>query len=158
MEAITTLVKLLAVAIATTFVGAPIGPTIDAPITIEEQVSTEGSGDGSGGTTSNSNAANKVSAAGSTIEHMCATVEDAACKLTVTLFSEAIKISDPKDLLIEVNAECALWTEVVVVDDDDSNTPEVDVPHSESEARVTVQVLLDGIPVGVNEFDNGEVV
>ena len=131
----------------------PVAPAVNVPI----EPSQEGAG-GSGGNAPTSDgdgnqAANKIAAQGSTVEWMCATVDQAPCTETVTLFEETIKVSNPKDLLIEVNAECALWTEVIVVDDDDGGTDPIDVPHSESEARVTVQVLLDGQPVGVTEYD-----
>lgn len=96
---------------------------------------------------SNAQPADKVTVAGSTIEHMT------AGHATVTLFDATVKTSSPTDLLIEVNAECALWTEVTVVDDDDTNTPNVDVPHSESEARVKIWAVFDGQTVLVSSDD-----
>jgi hypothetical protein len=164
MQTLTALVKLAAVAIASLFVGSPMAPVAD-PVTdaTEPQTGTEGSGgSGSGGnygSTSNSQPANKIAAAGSTIEYMCASVGDQPCKTTVTLFDETIKVSGPKDLLIEVNAECALWTQVEVVDDDDGNTPAMDIPESRAEAHVNVTVVMDGVPIGVTEYSgDGSVV
>lgn len=103
--------------------------------------------EGPGGSNSNAQPADKISVAGSTIEHMTKDHE------TVELFSASVKTSSPSDLLIQVNAECALWTEVTVVDDDDTNTPEVDVPHSEAEARVKVWAVFDGKTVLVSSDD-----
>ena len=159
---IAALVKLLALGMASTLVGTPFGPT---PETFEVPTDTTGSGSGgsggggsgSYGSDSNAQPANKIAAAGTTVEHM---TNDMAGRRVVTLFDEMIKVSGPSDLLIEVNAECALWTEVIVVDDDDSNTPEVDVPASESEARVKVWVTIDDVDVLVTEqeLDDGKVV
>lgn len=106
--------------------------------------------DGRGGSNSNAQPANKISVAGSTIEHMTSDHK------TVQLFGAAVKTSSPSDLLIQVNAECALWTEVTVVDDDDTSTPRIDVPHSEAEARVKIWAVFDGRTVLVSSDDTRE--
>ena len=154
-------VKLLAVGLATMVVGSPLDPTPDAPVSTipadEQQSSSGGGGGGSGGTNSNAQPANKIAAAASSIEFMTAeTLPGAPDKKTVTLFDSAIKVSGPTDLLIEVNAECALWTTVEVIDDDDTNTPEVDVSKSEAEARVKVWVTIDDVLVLVDDADTAE--
>ena len=54
----------------------------------------------------------------------------------VTLLSAQFRTSTPADLLISVNAECALWTNV-------------SSPMGEADARVTMWVELDGNAVPV---------
>lgn len=160
------LAKLIVVAVASLFVGSPMAaptqdtvdlPQVDVASPQGNGKSTSSSGSGTGGTGSNAQPANKIAAAGSSIEHMTAgATPGAPSSAVVTLFDSWIKISDPKDLLIEVNAECALWTTVEVIDDDDTNTPEVDVSKSESEARVKVWIEIDGIVVPVDSGDVNE--
>jgi hypothetical protein len=158
MQTLTALMKLAAVAIASLFVGSPMAPVAD-PVTdlAEPQTSTEGTGGsgGSGGSGSNAQPANKIAAAGSSIKCMSDVPTTDCPTNTVTLFDTWIKASNPEDLIIQVNAECALWTLVEVVDDDDSETPEEDVPVSEAAANMTVWVTIDGVIVPVDSGDVG---
>ena len=89
-----------------------------------------------------SNAANKTSAAGSTIEFL-------GPLAAVPVLETTIKTSAPQDLIFAVTLECALWTTVATVGND----------VSEARATVTVQVLFDGVPVPVSGDDaDGSVV
>jgi hypothetical protein len=63
--------------------------------------------------------ANKVAAAGSGIEHLSTPVTGGAGSETVDLMSGRLRATNVTDLLIEVNAECALWTDVATVGSDD---------------------------------------
>src|SRR5688572_23683619 len=81
-----------------------------------------------------SNAANKTSAAGSTVEFLSQAIA------TDNVLSTTIKTSAPQDLIFAVTLECALWTTVATVGNEDSV----------SRATVTVRVLLDGVPVPVS--------
>lgn len=74
--------------------------------------------------------ADKIQVSASTIEVMSPQQQD------VTLLSAQFRTSDPADLLISVNAECALWTNVMS-------------PMGEADARVTTWVELDGNAVPV---------
>lgn len=69
---------------------------------------------------------------------------------TRTLFGSTMRTSSPTDLLIRVTAECALWTDVVVEGNADS----------EAIATVKVWAELDGNPVLVasDDPDEGKVV
>lgn len=118
----------------------PVAPAVNVPV----EPSQEGPSGGA------APAANKVQFSGSSIE----TVRDT----DTMIFDRTVKIGGPKDLLIEVNLECALWTTVFAIDDDDSNTPAVDVPYSEVEARVSVWVEIDGqvVPVSGDDVDYAE--
>jgi hypothetical protein len=59
----------------------------------------------------------------------------------VTLLSATFRNSTPTDLIIQVTAECALWTDIVS-------------PDSEAAATVTVWVELDGVRVPVTRDTN----
>lgn len=98
--------------------------------------------------------ANKVAAAGSTLEVMTAPLVDGAASEEATLLSGTMRTSAPTDLLIEVNAECALFTDTII------RTPagpgESDA--SEAVAKIELWVEIDGTPVPVTEGDDGRVV
>lgn len=59
-----------------------------------------------------------------------------------------MRTSSPTDVIISLSLECSIITQVVTVGDD----------ASEAEARVVAWVEIDGVPVGVNSDDDGEVV
>lgn len=89
-----------------------------------------------------SNAANKTSAAGSTIEFLGPAVGQ-------TVLATTIKTSAPQDLIFSVTLECALWTTVATIGND----------VSEARATITIQVLFDGVAVPVSSDDaDGSVV
>lgn len=99
-------------------------------------------GDATMASDTSSNAANKTSAAGSTVE-ILSTVAP------TSVLSTTIKTSAPQDLIFSVTLECALWTTVQTVGND----------LSEAQAKVTIQVLFDGHPVPVSGAgDDGVVV
>ncbi|HEV8361031.1 MAG TPA: hypothetical protein VGR28_11310 [Candidatus Thermoplasmatota archaeon] len=64
----------------------------------------------------------------------------------VSLLSATLRTAVPTDLLFRVSAECALWTNITTVGNDDS----------EAEATVKVWVELDGNPVAVSGDDTNE--
>ena len=91
--------------------------------------------------------ANKVSAAGSTIEVVRATPGSNV----VTLMSELVKTSKPTDLILGVTAECSITTEVTTVGNDSQF----------AEGLVKVWVEIDGqrVPVSTDDTaDPGKVV
>lgn len=80
-----------------------------------------------------SNAANKTSAAGSTVEFLSPALDS-------TVLATTIKTSAPQDLIFSVTLECALWTTVATIGND----------VSEARATVTIKVLFDGVPVPIS--------
>ncbi len=102
-----------------------------------------------GATDGVSNAANKTSAAGSTVEFLSDPVTGGALSASKTVLATTIKTSSPQDLIFSVTLECALWTSVQTVGND----------VSESTSRVEVTVLFDGVAVPVSGAgDDGKVV
>ncbi len=85
-----------------------------------------------------SNAANKTSATGSSIEFVGPALDE-------TVLATTIKTSAPQDLIFAVTLECALWTTVATVGND----------VSEARATVTVTVLFDGVAVPVSSEGPG---
>lgn len=95
--------------------------------------------------------ANKVWVAGDTIEWMEKSVaEDAPAENPdqVVLAVGRAKFSNPTDIRLSVQSECALWTNTATTGDDDS----------ESKARVEVWVTIDDnvVPVSSNDTGTGE--
>lgn len=78
--------------------------------------------------------ADKVAVAGSSIEVM------SPQSAPVKLLEGTMKTSSPTDLIIEVTAECALWTATETVGND----------SSEAFAQVKIYVTLDGKVIPVN--------
>jgi hypothetical protein len=91
-----------------------------------------------------SNAANKTSAAGSTLAILGDEVTGGLVSASETVLSTTIKTSPPQDLLFAVTLECALWSTVQTVGND----------ISESTSRVTITVLFDGVEVPVSAGDD----
>lgn len=89
------------------------------------------------------NAANKMAVRGGTIEIMSAPLTEGASSEVHTLLAGTIKTSSPTDVIIQVTAECALWTGIATVGDD----------LSEAVASVKVWVEVDGVPVKVSSDD-----
>jgi hypothetical protein len=94
-------------------------------------------------TSGGSNAANKTSAAGSTVEVLSPVTAGQ------TVLSTTIKTSPTQDLVFSLSMECALWTTVQTVGND----------VSEASAKVVAWVEFDGVAVPVSGAgDDGKVV
>lgn len=65
----------------------------------------------------------------------------------VTILTGAMKTSSPTDVIISLSMECSILTQVQTVGND----------VSEAHAGIVAWVEIDGVPVGVNALDNGEV-
>ena len=119
-------IALVAIALASPFVSAALGGGADS-----------------------TTAANKTTAAGSSVEYLPPDAVDSY--LGVVLLTSAIKTSKPTDLLLQLTLECALWTTVTsstIVDHPDG----IDAV-SRAEARVVAWVEVDGVPVKVDSGD-----
>ncbi len=90
--------------------------------------------------------ADKMAVAGSTLEVMTSGVSDGEESKTVEILSGTMKTSGPADLIIEVTAECALWTDVTTVGND--------MQHAL--AQVEVWVEIDDEPLAISGDDTGE--
>lgn len=88
--------------------------------------------------------ANKVQVSGSTVQFMHSELVTAGESTDrVKLLTGSIKTSKPTDLIFQVTAECALWTNVKTIGDADS----------EARAQVRIWVEVDGRPVKVSSAD-----
>lgn len=67
---------------------------------------------------------------------------------TLDLLTGTIKSGGPSDLVISLSLECSILTQVGTVGND----------FSQAKASIVAWVEIDGVPVGVNAGDNGEVV
>ena len=90
--------------------------------------------------------ADKMAVSGSSLEVITVPLLAGASTTTAELLKGTIKTSSPTDLVLSVNLECALWTDITTVGNDDS----------ESVARVKVWVEIDGKPVPVSSDDTAE--
>lgn len=90
--------------------------------------------------------ADKMAVSGSSLEIITAPLLAGASTVTAELLTGTIKTSSPTDLVLSVNLECALWTDITTVGNDDS----------QSVARVKVWVEIDGVPVAVSSDDTAE--
>ena len=90
--------------------------------------------------------ADKMAVSGASLEIITAPLIEGSSVTTAELLSGQIKTSSPTDLVLSVNLECALWTDITTVGNDDS----------ESAARVKVWVEIDGVPVAVSGDDTEE--
>ncbi len=91
--------------------------------------------------------ANKAGVASSTIEFMSASTAGTANSAFLdTILGVDMRTSNPQDLVLQVTLECALWTTVKTMGND----------VSESTARVTVWIEMDGEPVHVSSDGDGE--
>lgn len=99
---------------------------------------------------SNAQPADKMAVDGSSLEIMTTEVSDGATSEEHTILSGEMRTSSVTDLIFQVTAECALWTDVVTVGNDES----------QAVATVNVWVELDGEPVAVSgaEDSNADVV
>ena len=96
-------------------------------------------------TADSSPAANKTWVAGSTVELMKKQLGPGMSEEShIVLSKNAVKFSNPQDLIISLAAECALWTNTATTGDDDS----------ESKARVEAWVTIDDKRVPVSPLDN----
>lgn len=91
-------------------------------------------------------AANRMHATGSALEVMSAPISSGSASEIVTLLTGTIKTSSPKDLVFRFTAECALWTDITTVGNDDS----------QAIATVKVWVEMDGNVIPVSSDDTGD--
>lgn len=98
---------------------------------------------GLGPATATHQPADKVAVAASTLEVMHSQATPGQTEETVELLSSRLRTSSPTDLLLSVSAECALWTNVATIGNDDA----------ESIGRVEVWITIDGtiVPVSASE-------
>lgn len=91
--------------------------------------------------------ANKAGIAASSLEVMSVPVVEGSTSEEVTLLATSLKTPGPGDLALQVTAECALWTDVTVVGND------------ESQAIATVRVWIekDGVALPVSADDTADV-
>ncbi len=89
--------------------------------------------------------ADKIGVSASVMQVMVATASPVGpvSSGTVTLLQATLRNSSPTDLMIQVSAECALWTDIVS-------------PSSDAKASVKVWAELDGSPVPVTTDSNGD--
>ena len=89
--------------------------------------------------------ADKIGVSASVMQVMVATASPVGpvSSGTVTLLQATLRNSSPTDLMIQVSAECGLWTDIVS-------------PSSDAKASVKVWVELDGSPVPVTTDSNGD--
>lgn len=92
--------------------------------------------------------ADKAAVSGSALEFLGTEAIDGTTADAVTLLTSTVKTSSPTDLLFQVTAECAIWTDVTTVGNDDQTAG----------AQVLVWIEVDGVPVGVVGGDDGKVV
>lgn len=95
--------------------------------------------------------ADRTAATGSTLEIMESATDDGSFSEVHTILSTELKTSSPTDLLLSFTAECALWTDVMTVGND----------QSEAVATVNVWIEVDGerVPVSAtgSPGDTGQV-
>ena len=89
--------------------------------------------------------ADKMAVAGSTLEIMTDPLLGGSESTTVELLRGQLKTSSPTDLVLQLTLECALWTDVTTVGND----------QSQAVARVLAWIEIDGVPVGVSGADTG---
>jgi len=85
--------------------------------------------------------ANKMAVSG-------ASIDVGAPGETLDILTGVIKSGGPSDLVISLSLECSILTQVQTVGND----------VSEARATIVAWIEIDGVPVGVNAGDNGEVV
>lgn len=90
--------------------------------------------------------ADKVAAAGSTLEIMEVQTEEGESTDTATLLTGTMKTSDPTDLIFQVTAECGLYTDIKTKGNDESRAV----------ASVDIWVEIDGQPVAVTTDSDGD--
>jgi len=101
---------------------------------------------GSESATATHTPANKVSVSGAALEVMTTDVTEGSVSDVHTILKGKLRSSGPTDLILQVTAECALWTYVTTVGN----------AESEAIASVKVWVEIDGVPVTVAGDDTGE--
>lgn len=90
--------------------------------------------------------ADKMAVAGSALEIISTPLLDGARVSTEEILWGQLKTSGPTDLVLSLSMECALWTDVTTIGNDDS----------ESMARVKAWIEIDGVPVRVSSDDTNE--
>lgn len=87
--------------------------------------------------------ADKAAATGSTLEVMESATSDGSFSEVHTLLSTEMRTSSTTDLILQFSAECALWTDVTTVGNDES----------EAVATVNTWIEIDGEPVAVSSHE-----
>lgn len=90
--------------------------------------------------------ANRMAASGSGVDILSVPLTEGESSEVHTILSGQVRLSSPMDLILRVTAECALWTDVTTVGNDES----------EAVATVKVWVEIDGVPVPVASDDTGD--
>lgn len=90
--------------------------------------------------------ADKMAVSGSSLEVITAPLLAGASVTTAEILHGQLKTSSPTDLVLSVSMECALWTDITTVGND----------NSQAVARVKVWVEIDGVPVKVSSDDTTE--
>lgn len=98
------------------------------------------------GAAGNSQPADKMAVGGSDVVIMQTQLVEGRSSQVATLLTGTMKTSGPTDLVLSVTLECALWTDLSVVGNADS----------QAIASVNVWVEIDGVPVQVSSGDNAE--
>lgn len=99
------------------------------------------------------NAANKTAAAGGHVIELIPDYADNDVQGT-TILDTYVKSGGPKDLLLSVTLECALWTQTTVTTIlDDRSQGDL----ARAAARVDVWVEIDGQPVSIAGADDGKI-
>jgi hypothetical protein len=99
-----------------------------------------------GGTGSNAQPADKIAVSGASFQVLGTPVTDGAKSEVRELLRGSIKTSSPTDLIFSLNLECALWTDVTVIGNDES----------QAIATVKAWIEIDGKPVRVSADDTAE--
>lgn len=105
-----------------------------------------------GPATANHQPANKIAVAGSGLESMQVALVEGSTSEEISLMSSTLRSSNPTDLIFEVTAECALFTDVIIRTPAEAGGTD----SSEAVATVKVWVEIDGQPVAVATDDTGE--
>lgn len=123
--------KLVAVLAGALFLGLTAGTLLDAPASAGPSPEP----------------ANKVAVSGSTLTEMTARIGAGETNVTKEVLSATLKTSGPTDLILQLTAECALFTKTVTVGND----------VSEAAARVKFFLKIDGERVLTTSFDQGAI-
>lgn len=99
-----------------------------------------------GGATATHQPADKMAVSGSALEIMTLPLVEGMSTTTAVLLQGQLKTSSPTDVILSVNMECALWTDITTIGNS----------NSEAIARVKVWVEIDGQPVPVSMDDRAE--
>jgi len=101
-----------------------------------------------GGENSNAQPANKIAMSGGSIMFLGPTAgnDQNPAPVVAEILRGTLKTSSPTDLIVSLNMECALWTEITALNDEDA----------QSMASVKAWIEIDGIVVKVSSNDAQE--